>query len=131
MFIAKAAQLTEVSAVDLEPVLDEQELLDLQAKVGEVQVAVKLADYLLNLADETRRSADFVLGISTRGVQSLYRATQAMALCEGRSYAIPDDVQRLAPAVLAHRVVLKGGDSGLSATREAVRRVIARTAVPV
>ena len=115
----------------LEPVVEEQELLDLQAEVGEVQVAVKLADYLLNLADETRRSADFVLGISTRGVQSLYRATQAMALCEGRSYAIPDDVQRLAPAVLAHRVVLKGGDSGLSATREAVRRVIARTAVPV
>ena len=115
----------------LQAVVGDRELSHLQEQVIEVQVAVKLVDYILNLADETRRSSDFILGISTRGVQSLYRATQAMALCEARTYAIPDDVQRLAPAVLAHRVVLKGGDSGLSATQEAIRRVIARTAVPV
>ncbi len=112
-------------------VVGKAELLELQERVGQVRMADKLTDYVLALAAETRRSPDFVLGVSTRGAQSLYRATQAMALCEGRSFAIPDDVQRLAAAVLAHRIVLKGGNGGLTATREAIGRVVASVPVPV
>ncbi len=115
----------------VEAVVGKEQLQDLQERVGDVKMADKLTDYVLALAEETRRSDDFVLGVSTRGVQSLYRATQAMALCEGRSFAIPDDVQRLAAAVLAHRIVLKGGNGGLTATREAIDRVIASVPVPV
>ena len=59
------------------------------------------------------------------------RAAQAMALCEGRPYVVPDDVQRVAPAVLAHRLVLQHGGGGLVATREAVQRVIASVPVPL
>ena len=115
----------------LEPVLSREELLDLQERVRRVHVADKLADYMLSLAEATRRGGDFVLGVSTRGVQSLYRAVQAMALCEGRSYAIPDDVQRLAAPVLAHRVVLKRGTADLDSARKAVERVVGATPVPV
>jgi len=65
-------------------------------------------------------------------VQSLYRAVQALALCEGRRFAVPDDVQRLAIPVLAHRVVLRhGGGGGADATRAALERVIASRAVPL
>jgi MoxR-like ATPase len=115
----------------LRPVLSRDGLVQLQARVARVRVADKLADYMLSLAETTRHGGDFLLGVSTRGLQSLFRATQAMALCEGRSYAIPDDVQRLAAPVLAHRVVLKRGTADLEQARKAIERVVAATPVPL
>ncbi len=64
-------------------------------------------------------------------LQSLFRATQALALCEGRAYAIPDDVQRLAAPVLAHRVVLKRGAATSTARARRIERVVAATPVPL
>ncbi|HXO22532.1 MAG TPA: MoxR family ATPase [Thermoanaerobaculia bacterium] len=116
---------------ELQPVLSREDLLDLQARVRRIHVAEKLADYMLSLAEATRRGGDFLLGVSTRGAQSLYRATQALALCEGRGYAIPDDVQRLAAPVLAHRVVLKRGAADLDSSRKAIERVVGSVPVPV
>ena len=115
----------------LEPVLSREGLLALQERVGQVHVADKLAEYILSLAEATRHGGDFLLGVSTRGAQSLFRATQALALCESRSYAIPDDVQRLAPSVLSHRVVLKRGLVDLDSSRKAIERVVAGTPVPL
>ena len=115
----------------LKPVVSEAELLDLQERVGRVRVADKLADYMLSLAEVTRHGGDFLLGVSTRGLQALFRATQALALCEGRGYAIPDDVQRLVAPVLAHRVVLKRGSADLEQSRKAIERVVAATPVPL
>src|SRR5262249_45077347 len=115
----------------LEPALTREGLLDLQERVAQVRVADKLAEYILSLAEATRHGGEFLLGVSTRGAQSLFRATQALALCEGRSYAIPDDVQRLAPAVLSHRVVLKRGVVDLDGARKAIERVVASTPVPL
>jgi MoxR-like ATPase len=115
---------------ELEPVLSKAELLDLQRRVRDVKVAEKLAGYVLALAGATRERSEFVLGVSTRGAQALYRAAQAMALCEGREYALPDDVQRMAGSVLAHRVILRrGGD--FDAARAAVDRVVESVPVPV
>ena len=115
----------------LQPVATREELVALQARVGEVRVAEKLTEYMLALAESTRRGGEFMLGVSTRGVQGLYRASQALALCEGRAYVVPDDVQRLAPAVLAHRVVLKRGTGGVDAAREAIARIVAGLPVPL
>jgi MoxR-like ATPase len=115
----------------LEPALSREGLLELQELVAQVRVADKLAEYILSLAEATRHGGEFLLGVSTRGAQSLFRATQALALCEGRSYAIPDDVQRLAPSVLAHRVVLKRGVVDLDGARKAIERVVGSTPVPL
>jgi MoxR-like ATPase len=115
----------------LQPVVSQPELLRLQASVQRVRVAEKLADYMLAIAETTRRGGEFLLGVSTRGAQSLYRAVQALALAEGRGYAVPDDVQRLAVPVLAHRVALKRGGVDLASTRKALERVIADTPVPL
>jgi MoxR-like ATPase len=116
---------------EMRPVIGRDELLALQARAREVKVAEKLADYILALAEVTRSGGDFLLGVSTRGAQSLYRATQALALAEGRGYAIPDDVQRLAVPVLAHRVVLKRGSGDLDASRRAIERAVRSVPVPV
>jgi MoxR-like ATPase len=116
---------------NLQAVLSREGLLALQERVGQVRVADKLAEYILSLAEATRHGGDFLLGVSTRGAQSLFRATQALALCEGRGYAVPDDVQRLAPSVLSHRVVLKRGLVDLDSSRKAIERVVAATPVPL
>ncbi|MEM8960598.1 MAG: MoxR family ATPase [Acidobacteriota bacterium] len=114
----------------IEPALAADELRALQARTREIIVAEKLVDYMLTLAEATRTGNDFALPVSTRGLQGLYRASQAMALCEGREFVIPDDIQRLAVPVLAHRVVLeRGGD--LREARAAINRLVASIAVPV
>ncbi|MEM7587565.1 MAG: MoxR family ATPase [Acidobacteriota bacterium] len=115
----------------VEPVLSSDDLLQLQQRAKQIQVTEKLVDYILTLADTTRQSSDFALPVSTRGVQGLYRATQALALCEGRDYAVPDDVQRLAVPVLGHRVMLKRGAGGIAESRAAIQRILASTPVPV
>jgi MoxR-like ATPase len=115
----------------LQPVLGREQLVALQQRVREVKVAEKMADHMLAIAEATRKGSDFLLGVSTRGAQDLYRASQALALVEGRPYVVPDDVQRLAPSVLAHRVVLKRGAGDLDAARHAVRRVVDAVPVPV
>ncbi|MCP4205052.1 MAG: MoxR family ATPase [bacterium] len=115
----------------LEATVSRDEVLELQRRVEEVRVADKIADYLLELARETRSSQQFLLGVSTRGVENYLRAAQAMALCEGRDCVVPDDLQRLAGPVLSHRVVLKGGATTLEACREAVKGIVRRIAVPI
>jgi len=55
-----------------------------------------LVDYILAIVEKTRNHESLALGVSPRGSQALYRAVQALALLEGRDYAIPDDVKRLA-----------------------------------
>ena len=127
-------ELLSLNAEDLlagvEPVLDGTQLEQLQQRVRSVVVAEKLSNYILRIAAATRSGGEFALGVSTRGAQDLYRAVQAWALCEGRSFAIPDDVQTLAPAVLGHRVAVRG-EVGAVAGRAAVNRVLRRLPVPI
>ena len=91
----------------LETVMTVNDVLDLQAKVHEIHVDESISQYILDIAEETRTREESVVGVSTRGVLSLYRAVQALALLSERDYVIPDDVKELAVCTLAHRVILK------------------------
>jgi MoxR-like ATPase len=115
----------------LDSVVDEPEIRALQERAAAVRVTDKVADYILSMARLTREGGEFVMGVSTRGVQSLYRASQALALCEGREYVVPDDVQRLTVPVWAHRVTLRQGAGGVQAARDAIERAVAAVAVPL
>jgi MoxR-like ATPase len=100
--------------------LSTEEVLRLQEYVHSVRVDDSIMDYILAIVERTRSHESLALGVSPRGAQGLYRATQALALFEGRDYAIPDDVKRLAIPVFAHRVVVntrvalaqRGSDAG-------------------
>ena len=87
-------------------VIPAAELLQLQERAAQVAVDDALVDYMLAIVEKTRAHESLSLGVSPRGAQALYRATQAMALAEGRDYAIPDDVKRLTIPVFAHRVAV-------------------------
>lgn len=115
----------------LRPALTGQQVLGLQQEVREVAVEESINHYLLDVVEATRRSEDLHVGVSIRGALSLYRASQALALVEGRRFVVPDDIKRLAVPVLAHRVIPKGYLHG--GQREAVEALVRRLAdeVPV
>ena len=68
-----------------------------------------MRDYVLDVADATRNHPGIVLGASPRASLGLLRAAQAHATVMGRDFVSPDDVKQVAPAVLAHRIVLTHG----------------------
>lgn len=90
------------------PVLKVEQVRELQLAVRQVKVDEAINDYMLDIIEATRKHEELALGVSTRGAVTLYRAVQGLALVENRTYAIPDDVKRLALPVLAHRVVCRG-----------------------
>jgi MoxR-like ATPase len=74
--------------------------------VHNVAVEDAVVSYMLAIVERTRNHEALALGVSPRGSQALYRAVQALALVEGRDFAVPDDVKRLAAPIFAHRVVI-------------------------
>jgi MoxR-like ATPase len=91
---------------DLRPVMSAAEILELQRSVADVSVDDALVDYLMRIVAATRNSEMLDLGVSPRGTLSLFRAAQALALTEERSYCIPDDFKRLVVPVFAHRILV-------------------------
>jgi len=91
---------------DIEQVVDAEELLEAQEELKKVHVGDLLKEYIVGLVDASRKHPDVYLGASPRGALGLYRTGQALAGLQGRDYVIPDDIKRLAEAVLAHRLII-------------------------
>jgi len=94
---------------ELEPVLSTETLVALRAAVPHVTVSEPVCRYALSVADATRKHEAVALGASPRAAMSWIKAAKALALMDGRSYVVPDDLKRLARGVLGHRVFLKDG----------------------
>jgi MoxR-like ATPase len=86
--------------------MDAEDIVRLQDSVHNVAVEDAVVSYMLAIVERTRNHEALALGVSPRGSQALYRAVQALALVEGRDFAVPDDVKRLAAPIFAHRVVI-------------------------
>jgi MoxR-like ATPase len=89
----------------LRPVARASDVQDLVVAVRRVLVSDQVKDYIISLANATRTSPELRLGASPRATLHLLRASRAWAALDGRDYVIPDDVQRLARPVLAHRLL--------------------------
>jgi MoxR-like ATPase len=112
-------------------VVSKQDVLDMQRQVRAVRVDKSISNYVVELATATRRDPRLKLGVSTRGSLMLFRSAQAAAYLDGREFVYPDDVQRLAPSVLSHRLVLTSeAKYGGTAKRDIIREVVERTKVP-
>ncbi|MFT5301968.1 MAG: MoxR-like ATPase [Mariniblastus sp.] len=96
----------------LEPICDWRRVLEMQAAVRDVIVEESITEYILDVVHGTRDSPELSVGVSTRGALAWYRAIQALAFIDGRTYAIPDDAKELAVSVLGHRVQMRGGMHG-------------------
>ncbi|MBZ5608321.1 MAG: MoxR family ATPase [Acidobacteriia bacterium] len=113
-----------VHAESVSAVLSSEELLQLQEQVSRVKVDDSLVDYMLAIVEKTRQHESLALGVSPRGAQALYRATQALALLEGRDYVIPDDIKRLAIPVFAHRIAINARASLAQRSTELSERIL-------
>src|SRR5467141_2984410 len=115
---------------EIEPVLSAAEILELQDAVSEVTVDDAIVDYLMRIVAATRSSDMLDLGVSPRGTLSLFRAAQALALTEERTYFLPDDIKRLVIPVFAHRLTVSSRYSSAmrrSEEAEAVLQEIMKT----
>ncbi len=83
------------------------ELVELQKQVWEIHIDDTLQDYIVRLTGRTRSHPDLALGASPRASLSLYKTAQALAGVRGRDHVLPEDIKTMAPAVLAHRMVLR------------------------
>lgn len=117
---------------ELQPVVSAEQLVAAQRQASNVEVHRDLADYLVRIVKATRDDTRLELGCSPRGAQMLFRSAQAAALLSGRDIVLPDDIQRVAPLCLAHRLVKKRKTTeSHQGKRTIVRELIANVPVPV
>lgn len=95
------------TAKELSPVATAEDLAALYDAYQTVRCEQPVIDYVINIANATRRNEQIELGVSPRGSLALLNASRAYALLKGRDYTRPDDVQKMCLPVLLHRIRLK------------------------
>ena len=93
-------------------------------------VSRDVAGYIMDIVENTRKSDRIRLGVSPRGTLALYRACQAQAAINGREFVIPEDVKKMAPYVLGHRIIVKGSTKETDAAG-IIDMIIKQTKAPV
>ncbi|MBI5074562.1 MAG: MoxR family ATPase [Nitrospirae bacterium] len=114
----------------LAPVVTKADILKMQEAADAVAVEDTVMDYLMKIIIATRSDDRIRLGSSTRGAQFLLRAAKAHAYYTGRDFIVPDDIKRLAPSVLGHRLILKTR-RGIFDAEDVVRDMVESIPVPV
>lgn len=92
---------------DINPVVSAADVVNCQEAIRSVHVDDKIKRYVLEIVHNSREHEDVLLGGSPRASIALFRTGQALAAVSGRDFVIPDDVKRMAQAVLAHRLILR------------------------
>ncbi len=112
------------------PIASPGEVVAAQRSIGTVHVADDVAGYVVQLLAATRTHPRVRLGASTRGGVALVALARARAALAGRSFVVPDDIARLAGAVLGHRVIVRDGNGATAAGHEVVAECVASTPPP-
>ena len=119
----------------IRPVISSDDLRHLQETVGHVTVDDALVDYMLTIVKHTREHEALAMGVSPRGAQALFRASQALAAVDGRDYVTPDDVKRMVVPVFAHRVLLAtraaAGQRWADAAEKVMEEILTLVDVPL
>jgi MoxR-like ATPase len=123
----------DASPIDaLEPVLDCQELLELQDAVRQIRITEELTDYAVAIVQKTRSTPGIEFGASPRASLDLVRYSQATALIDCRDYVLPDDIKASAHLVLAHRLITrKGARQAELDTHHIISNILGEIEVPV
>jgi MoxR-like ATPase len=100
------AQTSGDPFAELTPVLNDGEVLTMQAALDRVKVAPAIRRYVVGILAATRDSRDVYLGASPRAGIALIRAAKALAVLRGRDFVVPQDIKDLAGRVLSHRIIL-------------------------
>ncbi|MGM9521147.1 MAG: AAA family ATPase [Oscillospiraceae bacterium] len=126
--IARRSTLDIVSS--LQQVVSAEDTAYVRNEYTNVKVSESVLGYIMDIIEATRRESSFVTGVSTRGAQAFYKASQVTAAINGRDYVIPEDVKYVAPYVLCHRISAGGGTNS-DRTGEFIRKLIENISVPL
>ncbi|MFP7695677.1 AAA family ATPase [Trueperella sp. LYQ143] len=96
----------DLSTAHITPVADASLIIQAQQEVADIDVNIRVLDYIVDIVRATRQTPAVALGVSPRGATALLHAARAWAWLSGRSYVTPDDVKALASSALAHRIQL-------------------------
>ncbi|NNG36060.1 AAA domain-containing protein [Nakamurella sp. DB0629] len=130
--VAMLAERDRVDPLDaIRPVTDIATVAAMVAGVNQVHLAPELRNYIVEIIGATRQTPEVRLGASPRAVLHLGRAAKAAAALEGRGFVVPDDIARLAPTVLSHRLLLTvEAHAAHRSADDIVRSLISRVRVP-
>jgi len=136
-YMTREEEISVVSGVDTLDIINDlsqlttlDEIQRFKKMCRDVEVSRNVVDYLMDIIERTRDDSRIRIGVSTRGAIAVYRAAQAKAALEGRDYVIPEDIRKLAPGVLAHRLSL-AGISGTGEDLYVLDDIIKSTSVPL
>jgi MoxR-like ATPase len=116
---------------ELEPVASADEIVEAQEAIRSVHVSPAVKRYIIELVNEIRQHDEVYVGASPRGSLALYRTGQVRAVVAGRDFVLPDDVKALAPAALAHRVIVGARGRLRDLSSEAIiQEILDRLLVP-
>jgi MoxR-like ATPase len=120
-----------VTSLTVDPVATTADVARLIDVSSAVRLDPELVHYAVSVVQATRQTADIRLGASPRGSLGLLRAAQSLAIAEGRTFAVADDVKRLALPVLGHRLILSPDAQLRGLTPERIiGELLTRVAVP-
>lgn len=117
--------------IEVSPVMTLEEITQLRGMISKITVSEQVKAYILMIVSATRNMQEIKLGASPRASIALYKAVQAFAFMNNRSFATPDDVKYLASAVLSHRIILATGQSAFLNSEQIIEKILVETPVPV
>lgn len=113
----------------IKPVIQASQLIDIQRQAESIHVANALLDYLQNLLDYSRRSADYANGLSPRAGLAVLRCARAWALMQGRPQVLPEDIQHVLPSIIGHRLT-RAMDNGQASSADNAEHLIKQVPIP-
>lgn len=90
----------------IEPVLSAQQIAEYQQIIKQIIIEANLLKYIAAIVDNTRANANLYLGASPRASLAIMNASKALAAINGRDFVTPDDIKKIVPSVLRHRIML-------------------------
>ncbi|MBQ3062045.1 MAG: MoxR family ATPase [Clostridia bacterium] len=114
----------------LETVVTPEETRYLKENFRNIKVHDSVAGYMMDIIEGTRKDSSFITGVSTRGAIALYKASQVTAAFAGRDFVLPEDVKKVAPYVLAHRIV-SGSNLSADDSVKFIENIISAIPVPL
>ena len=115
----------------LEAVCSTDDIAMMKQAVKTVYVHQCIREYIVEIILATRENSKFAAGVSTRGTLALVSCVKAYAAINGRGYVIPDDVKKIAPYVLSHRLVIFGAGYGKKNSVDDINNILDSIAVPI
>lgn len=112
----------------LKPLFTVAEILEAQKSASQIKISSVVADYITTLLEKSRQDMKEAIPLSTRAGLALARASKAWAYLEGRTHVEPQDVQKVAIPVMAHRL---GGRLGVHQGTQWATQLVQKTPVPV